>query len=124
MKSSPFFKTSLILLVSCLSLNLSAATDGTNSKDRNELSLAVSYSSYDFEQNVMKIIFANLDESKIQYKIFSENDRLKSLGRFDSEAGMNFVDVDISYYQSGNYVLEMNDGNTEVIYYFNVNRPN
>lgn len=72
----------------------------------------------------MKIIFANLDESKIQYKIFSENDRLKSLGRFDSEAGMNFVDVDISYYQSGNYVLEMNDGNTEVIYYFNVNRPN
>ncbi len=117
-------KKTLLFLAVCLSLNLSANDGGALSQDRDELSLVVSYSTYDFEQNLMSIIFANVEDCKIQYKVFTDQERLKSVGGFEVEAGMNFVNVDISYYESGNYVLEMNDGKTESVYYFNINRPN
>lgn len=114
----------LLVFIAFFSLNLNATNGLIEQQDREDLTLAVSYTAYDFDQDVMQIVFANLNESKIKYKIFSDTERLKSVGGFQSDAGMNVVNIDITYYETGNYILEMNDGETETVYYFNVNRPN
>lgn len=116
------YKT-LFFLLFAFSINLNASNFNSESQDRDNLTLAVSYTTYDYDQNTMKIIFANSNDSKIKYKIFSEKERLKSVGGFHSESGMNFVNIDITYYETGTYILEMNDGETEAVYYFKVNRP-
>lgn len=116
------YKT-LFLLLFTLGLTANASNPNFDSQDRDDLTLAVSYTTYDFDQNTMQIIFANLNDTKIKYKIFSDTERLKSVGGFETEAGINTVDIDISYYETGNYILEMNDGETETVYYFNVDRP-
>jgi len=116
-------KQTLFFLLVGLSLNLVAAPPIVAEDDRQDMTLAVSYTTYDLEQNVMQIIFADQNDSKVKYKIFSEKERLKSVGGFLSTAGMNYVNVDISYYESGTYILEMNNGVSEVVYYFNINRP-
>jgi len=61
----------LFLLFFAFAVNLNATNSNSTPQDRDDLTLAVSYTTYDYDQNIMQIIFANQNDAKISYKIFN-----------------------------------------------------
>jgi len=69
---------------------------------------------FDKEKNEVRVDFSDDSNSSVAYKLFNDSDRLKSTGRVEGVEGLNTLNLDATYLEPGEYLLEMNDGTDSI----------
>jgi len=91
-----------------------------NSNQQTALYFKIIQTQYDKKSNQVRVDFSDDDNSSISYKLFNADDRLKSTGRVDGVEGLNTLNLDATYLEAGDYLLEMNDGTDSISARFSI----
>lgn len=99
---------------------LDPVTNENSKRNESVLYFKVIQTQYHKDRSQVQVDFSDDDNSSISYKLFSDDDRLKSTGRIDGVEGLNTLNLDASYLEAGEYLLEMNDGTDSISTRFSI----